>query len=138
VTNSLDYIYLTGTGAPYNVMYNSFLIVGGSNGPCSTPGADACADVGNPADEFYHNLSGWGANEMADPGSPATPSGDRSVRFQALQVDNSLHLFLPQANVAYTLLTEVADGDCDDSFEIHINGQNPVYTYHAATYRDPP
>lgn len=100
-----------------------------SAGPCGSPGADACADVGEPGDEAFHNLVGWGLNEIGGPIIP--PSGDPSKRFQLLRGDNSLTLLVPQANSAYTLFTEVEDGVCDDSFQLHINGQGPIYTYYA-------
>lgn len=96
---------------------------------CGSTGADSCADVGNPEDEIYHNLLGWYINEIGGPVVP--PSGDPSKRFQSYQADNSLILFVPQANSSYTLYTEVEDGFCDDSFEILINGQGPIYTYHS-------
>lgn len=102
-----------------------------SNGPCGDPGLDACADIGEPVDEAFHSLSGWYTNEIGGPVIPT--SGDPTKRFQGLRASNSVTLRVPEANVPYTLYTEVEDGGCDDSWEILVNGQGPIYTYHGTT-----
>jgi hypothetical protein len=99
------------------------------NGPCVISGYDACADIGNPADEAFHYLTGWGANERGGPVIP--PSGDPSKRYQPLRGESSVKLEVSQLNIPYTLYTEVEDGGCDDSWAIYINGQGPIYTYYA-------
>lgn len=98
-------------------------------GPCGADGFDACADVGLPADEAYHRMAGWKENEIGGPVIP--PSADPSKRYQPLRGEASLVLKIPQAGVPYMLYTEVEDGGCDDSWEIYINGQGPIYTHYA-------
>jgi cell wall-associated NlpC family hydrolase len=83
------------------------------------PGADAYADLGNPADEAYHNLHGWGSMLQNVSGNP---SGDTNFRYQGLRQDNSVDLTVPLAGVAYQLRAEVEEGGCDDSFDILVNG----------------
>ncbi len=138
VTDIVDYIYTDGDAAPYQVMYGSFIDVGASGGPCGAPGADACADLGNPADEAYHSLVNWDNTEAVPAGQPPAPSGDSTHRFQLWRASNSLTLVLPVPGMAYTLVAEVIDGVCDDSFEVYVNGNGPVYKYRAAHYRFPP
>jgi hypothetical protein len=94
---------------------------------CSGTELDACLDMGDPADESYHALEGWGANELASP--IVAPSGDVSKRFQIVNGDNSFVLRVPTANVGYQLVAEVEDGGCDDSFSLYVNDHGPVYTY---------
>jgi hypothetical protein len=112
---------------PFTAAYHNLQVSMAASSPCGSPALDACADIGEPSDEVYHSLVGWSINEIGGPVIP--PSGDSSKRFQLLRGDNSLILFVPQANTPYILLTEVEDGGCDDSFEIYVNGQGPVYTY---------
>jgi hypothetical protein len=86
---------------------------------CGTEARDACADLGNPADEAFHNLTGWGEARVNDPVIP--PSGDISKRYHTLQADNSLKLFLPRPG-RYRLSTEVEDGSCSDDFILLVDG----------------
>lgn len=96
---------------------------------CGPPAADACADLGATSDEAHHDLMGWSIYEENSPTIP--PTGDDTKRFQLLHGDSSLTLSVPHANAPYLLLTEVEDGGCDDSFEIYVNGQGPLYSYQA-------
>jgi hypothetical protein len=102
-------------------------------GPCSEDSFDACADVGYPLDEIYHQMSGWGENEIGGPVVP--PSNDPSKRYQPLRGQASLVIKVPKAGVPYILHTEVEDGGqtgCDDSWAIYVNDQGPLFTYMAA------
>ena len=90
-------------------------------------GRDAWVDVGNPADEAFHNRQGWGWAALVD---PPLPSGDDSKRYQLLRQSNFFDLFVPRANQYYTLVAEVEDGYCDDSFTVYANG-GLVYNYWA-------
>jgi len=130
-----DYIKYQGQSANVLVVYTAQKapqptpIIAGITGPCGTPGYDTCADIGDPTDEAFHNLTGWGQNEIGGPIIP--PSGDPSKRYQPLRRESSVRLKVPQPNIPYTLYTEVEDGDCDDSWAIYVDGQGPVYTYYA-------
>jgi prepilin-type processing-associated H-X9-DG protein len=86
---------------------------------------DNYADLGNPIDEVNHNLSlHWNEVFTWD----ASPSGDTTARCMRIGQDNYLNICVPQANISYLLIAEVIDGECNDSFKIHVNG-NEMYSY---------
>lgn len=87
------------------------------------PGKDAYADLGNTADEEYHNLQGWSS---AYEGAPAV-NGDTTKRYQLWHSDNSVDLFLV-GTAPYTLIAEVEDGGCCDDFQIYVNDHH-LYSY---------
>jgi hypothetical protein len=84
------------------------------------------ADLGNPESEEPFDLHGWG---NAETGSTVmrSPSGDRTLRYQAVKTDNSI-TFANVPNGDYRLLAEVRSEECDDSFQIVVNGV-VLYTY---------
>ena len=90
---------------------------------------DSFADLGNPDDEATHNLVGWGDAQGPPENPHVSPSGDRTKRYMLLRGDNSLDLGVPEIGVPYLLVAEVEDGHCTDNFEIHVNGQGPLYCY---------
>jgi len=96
-----------------------------------SPSADNYVDLGNPADESYHNLQGWGGSQTPPANPFVSPSGDRTKRYQSLRGSNSVDLFVPQAGRQYVLVAEVEDGGCVDSFQLLVNGQGPLYSYAA-------
>lgn len=98
-------------------------------------GTDNHADLGNPADEQFHNLRGWGS---INPGPPFPPESgaDRTSRYQLLRSSNSVDLVVPQAAIPYTLTFRTQDGGCDDSFDVYINDSGPVYRYGHRTSSD--
>ncbi|OLE54743.1 MAG: hypothetical protein AUG51_06450 [Acidobacteria bacterium 13_1_20CM_3_53_8] len=99
--------------------------------------ADNYVDMGNPEDERLHNAQGWGAINSGL--LPQTNAEDRTSRYQTLRGSSSVELFVPQVGVAYTLLFRTEDGAADDSFDVYVNDQGPVYKYrHGASGQDYP
>ncbi|HMF56047.1 MAG TPA: hypothetical protein VK619_06785 [Pyrinomonadaceae bacterium] len=89
--------------------------------------ADNYVDLGNPEDEQLHNLQGWDA---INPGLlPQPTADDRTSRYQTPRGSSSVELFVPQAGMAYTLVFRTEDGSADDSFDVYVNDQGPVYKY---------
>lgn len=81
-------------------------------------------DMGDLDDEYSHNLAGWG-DLQAPPDNPyVSPSGDKTKRYQTLHEDNSVDFSLKKIGIPYVLMFEVEDGNCDDSFEVWIGGNN--------------
>ena len=106
-----------------------FIILAASStcfGQKYAPGADNYADLGNPEDEVFHDLRGWGGTSGLLPKSYAL---DRTARYQSLQGSNSVKLFVSQTGVAYSLTIGGEAGLCDDSFEVYVNNQGPLYVY---------
>lgn len=103
---------------------------GSPTAPDSTPGVVAgnAADLGNPADESHHALRGWGAINP-EPAVPPEPEADRTSRYQLVRLANSLDLVVSQAAAPYTLVFRTQDGICDDSFDVYVNGNGPLYRY---------
>lgn len=90
------------------------------------PGADNYVDLGNPDDEQFHDLRGWGQT------SGILPKGtgiDRTGRYQTLRSSNSVKLFVSQPGVPYNLTFRGEAGLCDDSFEVYVNNTGPLYIY---------
>lgn len=90
------------------------------------PGADNYVDLGNPEDEKFHDLRGWG--EVRE----VLPKGigiDNTARYQSLRSSNSVKLFVSQVGVPYSLTFKGEAGLCDDSFEVYVNNTGPLYIY---------
>jgi hypothetical protein len=84
------------------------------------------ADLGDPSSEAAFQLRGWGSTEEI-PAVPRAPSGDRTLRCQALLGDSSISFAgLPCGD--YLLTAEVLGRRCDDSFQILI-GEEVRYDY---------
>jgi hypothetical protein len=92
-------------------------------------GCNNYADIGNPSDEQFHNLVGWGASF-----SSSYATTDFTARYQSLRGWNSLYLCVPQAGIGYTLTTMTEEGGCDDRYEIYVNDRGPVFTHKATTH----
>jgi hypothetical protein len=91
-----------------------------------TVAPDNYADLGNPDDEKFHDLRGWGDTS----GDLPRASGlDLTSRYQRLRASNSVKLFIGQPNVPYTLSFRSEAGLCDDSFEVYVNSAGPLYVY---------
>lgn len=90
------------------------------------PGFDSYADLGNPADERFHNLRGW---DNINLDLLPYAENDRTSRYQNLRSSNSVDLFVPQPGMPYQLSFRSEDGLCDDSFSVFVNGRGPVYVY---------
>lgn len=89
------------------------------------PGADNYLDLGTPADEAFHAMTGWSA---VNPGLlPGFVDPDRTSRYQA-SANNTADLFVSQANVPYMFTMRTEDGVCDDSFDVLVNSVK-VYSY---------
>lgn len=95
------------------------------------PGFDGYVDLGNPADERFHNLRGWGS---VNPGLLPCPDTDRTSRYQLLRGSNSVDLFVGKVNSPYRFTFRSEDGHCDDNFDVYVNDRL-VYRY---THRGPP
>lgn len=83
-------------------------------------------DMGDLESESHVELQGWDMIEESQTTSPS-PSGDRTLRYQALRTDNSL-TFSEVPNGDYLLTAEIGDDACDDSFQIVIGG-DVLYTH---------
>lgn len=94
---------------------------------------DNYVDLGNPEDEVFHNLQGWGGAQGPPENPYASPSGDQTKRYQLLRQENSVELSVEKTGVPYLLIAEVEDGVCSDNFEIYVNGQGPIYSYTATS-----
>ncbi len=95
-------------------------------GQKNAPGPDNYVDLGNPEDEIFHDPRGWGGT------SGLLPKGyglDRTARYQRLQGSNSVKLFVSQTGVSYSLTFRAEAGLCDDSFEVYVNDNGPLYVY---------
>ncbi|HKS27155.1 MAG TPA: hypothetical protein VJS44_05020 [Pyrinomonadaceae bacterium] len=90
------------------------------------PAPDNYADLGNPEDEQFHDLRGWGNVNATLPKGMAA---DRTSRYQTIGRPNSVKLFVPQIAVPYDLTIRSEAGVCDDSFEVYVNGNGPLYVY---------
>jgi hypothetical protein len=89
------------------------------------PAADNYVDLGTPADEAFHALTGW---SVVNPGLlPGAIDPDRTSRYQS-SVDNTVDLFVSQANVPYMFTMRTEDGVCDDSFDVFVNNTK-MYSY---------
>ncbi|HEX8748356.1 MAG TPA: hypothetical protein VF717_14365 [Pyrinomonadaceae bacterium] len=90
------------------------------------PAPDNYVDLGNPEDEQFHELRGWSTVNAALPDGLAV---DRTSRYQSVRRSNSVKLFISQSAVPYNLTIRSEAGLCDDSFEVYVNGNGPVYVY---------
>lgn len=90
------------------------------------PAPDNYADLGNPEDEQFHDLRGWSSINAALPKGMAV---DRTSRYQSIRRSNSVRLFVSQPGVPYNLTIRSEAGMCDDSFEVYVNGNGPLYVY---------
>ena len=91
-------------------------------------GCDAHVDLGDVQDEAGHGLHGWAGTGSRNRHA-ASPSGDRSLRYQPIKGQASVELCVRQSGVDYRLTAEVQDYACTDNFEIFINGHGPVYRF---------
>ena len=91
-------------------------------------GCDAHVDLGDVQDEATHGLQGWASTGVGIRHA-ASPSGDRTLRYQPIKGQASVELCVLQPGVDYRLITEVQDYACTDNFDIFINGYGPVYSY---------
>jgi hypothetical protein len=90
------------------------------------PAPDNYVDLGNPEDEQFHELRGWSGVNAALPKGMAL---DRTSRYQNVRSPNSVRLFVGQPAVPYNLTIRSEAGVCDDSFEVYVNGNGPLYVY---------
>jgi hypothetical protein len=90
------------------------------------PAPDNYVDLGNPEDEQFHELRGWSGLNAALPKGLAV---DRTSRYQSVRRSNSVKLFVSQPAVPYNLTIRSEAGLCDDSFEVYVNGNGPLYVY---------
>ena len=90
------------------------------------PGSDNYVDMGNPDDEQFHELRGWGGTSGI---LPKWLGRDRTGRYQQLRRSNSVKLFVSQLGVPYSLTFRGEPGACDDSFEVYVNNTGPLYIY---------
>jgi hypothetical protein len=99
-----------------------------SKGYCQkyAPAADNYVDLGNPDDEQFHDLRGWGDVNAELPKGLAL---DRTSRYQSLRRSNSVKLFVSQTSTPYSLTFRSEAGLCDDSFEVYVNNTGPLYVY---------
>lgn len=95
-------------------------------GQREAPAADNYVDLGNPEDEKFHDLRGWGDVNAVLPKGLAL---DRTSRYQSLRRSNSVKLFVQQLGTPYTLTIRSEAGSCDDSFEVYVNNTGPLYVY---------
>lgn len=99
-----------------------------SDAICPPAAYDSCVDLGNLADEQFHFLSNWG--EAGD-GLLIPVSGDADAWFQVLRETSLVSLSLADSNTGHRFTIEFEDGLCDDSFEVYIDSQGPIYAYSA-------
>jgi hypothetical protein len=98
---------------------------------------DAYVDLGNTADEDFHNLvpQGWDGSQGPPNNPHVSPSGDWTKRYQKIGQANSVDLCPTTGADSYFLLAEVEDGQCKDDFEIWVGpcgeSQEQVYAYQA-------
>lgn len=90
------------------------------------PAQDNYADLGNREDEKFHDLRGWGAVNAVLPQGMAL---DHTSRYQSLRRSNSVKLFVSQTGAPYSLTIRSEAGLCDDSFEVYVNDNGPLYVY---------
>jgi hypothetical protein len=90
------------------------------------PAADNYVDLGNPEDERFHDLRGWGDVNAVLPKGMAL---DRTSRYQSVRGSNSVKLFVSQLGTSYSLTIRSEAGMCDDSFEVYVNNTGPLYVY---------
>ncbi|HEY0323446.1 MAG TPA: hypothetical protein VGC66_20985 [Pyrinomonadaceae bacterium] len=95
-------------------------------GQKDVPAADNYVDLGNPDDEKFHDLRGWGGVNAVLPKGLAL---DRTSRYQSLRGSNSVKLFVSQLGTPYSLTFRSEAGLCDDSFEVYVNNTGPLYVY---------
>ena len=86
---------------------------------------DNYADLGNPDDERFHNLSGW---DRVNPGLLPRPDTDRTSRYQSLRGQGSVDLFVRDISIPHRLTFRSEAGLCDDSFAVYVNGRR-LFTY---------
>lgn len=82
---------------------------------------------GNPFDEGENNIQGWGDAQVPPANSLKSPSGDNTKRYMVLRGDSSVEFSIKKNCVPYTLIFEVEDGDCDDTFWVLVNGMEIYY-----------
>ncbi|HEX8176165.1 MAG TPA: hypothetical protein VF543_13700 [Pyrinomonadaceae bacterium] len=95
-------------------------------GQLREPAQDNYVDLGNPGDEQFHELRGWSGVNATLPKGLAV---DRTSRYQSVRGSNSVKLFISQPAVPYNLTIRSEAGLCDDSFEVYVNGNGPLYVY---------
>jgi hypothetical protein len=90
------------------------------------PAADNYVDLGNLEDEKFHDLRGWGRVNTILPKGMAL---DITSRYQRPRGSSSVKLFVSQPGTPYGLNIKSEAGLCDDSFEVYVNDQGPLYVY---------
>ena len=98
-----------------------------SYGQKAAPAPDNYVDLGDPEDEKFHDLRGWG--RLNNGILPKAYAIDRTSRYQSLRRANSVRLFVSQPGSPYSLTFRSEAGICDDSFEVYVNNNGPLYTY---------